>query len=187
MKTINVIFLTIFFLFFAHALQSQTPSYYKKTNTFVENGYVYQCDVAPSGMVTLYNKTNKYTYEKYALKSNGARITSPEILLGKLELIEPDNWTKFTCMDIANRVFSDEERERVATNTYQVVMTVDTSTGKVIEVHFCFFYDDSFGSIPVSTFRKVELELKEQIWFIPTKVGKALKFIKRGWMQEVYR
>ena len=66
MKRTDAIFFTILFLFFAHALQSQTPSYYKKTNTFVENGDAYQCYVDESSSVTLYNKANKYIYEEYA-------------------------------------------------------------------------------------------------------------------------
>lgn len=33
-------------------------NYYAVTKTFNENGYTYQCDVAASKTVTLYNKSN---------------------------------------------------------------------------------------------------------------------------------
>ena len=68
---------------------------------------------------------------------------------------------------------------------YFVRMIVNTSTGKVDEVFFRFMYNDPFITVPVSTFRKLELELKEKIWFTITPAGKKLKFIQRGWMQEV--
>ena len=35
-------------------------NYYAVTKTFNENGYIYQCDVAASKTVTLYNKRKKY-------------------------------------------------------------------------------------------------------------------------------
>ena len=36
-------------------------NYYAVTKTFNENGYTYQCDVAASKTVTLYNKSTNYS------------------------------------------------------------------------------------------------------------------------------
>ena len=48
-------------LFCVTYLHAQT-NYYTTTKTFNENGYTYQCDVAASRFVSLYNKNNKWTY-----------------------------------------------------------------------------------------------------------------------------
>jgi len=156
--------------------------YYNTTKTFNENGYTYQCDKASYGIVTLYNKANQYTYAPYANKDG-----SPLGDLNKLlPFIEPDNWTRQKCLSIVNNAFSAEEKKRVKGAKVDVSMTIDTSTGKVIEVDFCFFYtNDPMGTIPVTTYRNIELALKSQIWFSLTNSGKKLKFIQRGWMHEI--
>lgn len=185
MKTRLTIFLTGLLLFTGKTIQAQT-NYYDTTKTFYENGYVYQCDVdEASGMVTLYNRENNYTYDRYANK-DGSQVSS-DILLGEVALIEDDNWTRKTCSAIADNVFSSDERKRVRDEKYGVAMIIDTSTGKVIGVHFTFLHNNAFGTIPVSTFRKLELELKQKIWFTLTPEGKQLTFIQIGWMHTVSR
>lgn len=81
--------------------------------------------------------------------------------------------------------FTPEQRERITDDDFGVTMTIYTNTGKVIGVDFSFFHTDPISTIPVSTFRQIELELKEKIWFTPTAEGRKLKFIKRGWWQEI--
>ncbi len=66
-----------------------------------------------------------------------------------------------------------------------VSMTIDTNTGKVIEVDFDFLRDKGFCTIPLYVYRKIELELKKNIQVTLTDAGKKLNFIQRGWNQEV--
>ena len=176
------VLITILTFLLYGTLTAQT-NYYTTTKTFYEDGYVYQCDLDESGMITLYNKDNRFTYTHYANRDD-TRVSS-DILLGKVQLIEDDNWTRRKCSEIANNVFSATEREKVASEEYDVNMIVDTSTGIVIEVFFCFLSDDPFSEIPVTTFRKLEMELKEKIWFTISPEGKKLQFLRIGWMQEV--
>jgi hypothetical protein len=182
MKTRKLILL-IAGLFYICGATAQTY-YYNTTKTFYENGYTYQCDKPDWGLVTLYNKTNQYTYAHYVYK-NGSPITDMKILRGDVNLIADDNWTRQKCRTILNVAFSASEKQRVKGKEFSVVMTIDTSTGNVIEVYFKFFYSNSFGTIPVSTYRKIELELKSNIWFTLTDTGKQLKFLKLGWRHEV--
>ena len=42
-----------------------------------------------------------------------------------------------------------------------------------------------FATIPVSVYRKIELELKKNIWFVPTTEGKKMNFLVRMWSQEI--
>ncbi len=188
MKTKIILFFCL--LFTLVEISAQTY-YYNTTKTFnvartlFESGYTYQCDVPNWGLVTLYNKENLYTNTITYVYKDGSTITDTKLLRGDIKLIEDDNWTKQQCFFIVNNAFSDAEKQRVKGSELQIVMTVDTSTGKVIEAYFSFYYTDPFATIPVSTYRKIELELKKRIWFTLTDAGKSLKFVQRGWMQEV--
>lgn len=88
-------------------------------------------------------------------------------------------------MSIVDNAFSDTEKLRVGGKNFMVVMTIDPDSGRVIEVHFNFYKDGTFATIPVSTYRKIEVALKNQIWFTPTAVGKQLQVLVRGWMHDV--
>ena len=133
MKTDYRLLVTIILLFVVQYIMPQI-NYYPSTKTFYEDGYVYQCDLDETGRVTLYNKDNRNTYTRYANK-DGTRVPS-DVLLGRVQLIEDDNWTRRKCDEIANNIFSATEREKVASEEYDVNMIVDTSTGIVIEIFF---------------------------------------------------
>ena len=81
--------------------------------------------------------------------------------------------------------FSAAEKKRVKGKKVGVTMTMDPASGKIIEVDFDFLNSNPFATIPVSTYRKIELNLKSQIWFTATEIGKELKFIKISWNQEI--
>ena len=182
MKTIYLSILLGLLFGVSSTLTAQTH-YYNTPQTFIEKEYTYQCDVLSSNLVDLYNKNNPYTHERYQNK-DGSQVSS-DVLLGRIALIEKDGWTRQKCDEIANKHFSNQERQRVGSKEYQVIMTIDTTTGKIIGVLFNFHKDREFATIPVSTYRKIELDLKNSVWFTPTAEGRKLKFIKRGWMQKV--
>ena len=181
MKTTIILIVS---LFCSIVLPAQTY-YYNETKTFYESGYTYQCDVDTSiGMVTLYNKDNIYTYEPLVFEDTGLDAGG-SIFINGMKPLEDDNWTRQACRDIADRFFSFDERTRVQRQEYGITMIIDSSTGTVIEVEFRFMHDKSFATIPVSTYRQIELELKNNIWFTPTDDGRRMKFIMRGWRHEV--
>jgi hypothetical protein len=182
MKT-KIILLTIAALFSIAKTQAQTTYYYDKTKTIYGDGYTYQCDVTYA--VNLYNSENRLTYAEWTLK-DGSPVPD-EVFEGEVELMEYETWTYPLFKEIVNRAFSAEERNRVKGVKFLVVMTVDTSTGKITEVLFWFLPDDPFQTIPISVYRQIETELKSQLWFTPTEIGKKLNFVKRGWPHEVGR
>ena len=179
MKTLklNITFIGLLFI-----LNTQAQAYlYNETKTFYENGYTYQADKADYGIVTLYNKANQFTY---APQEN--RDGSP---LGNTDYLPPpmerESWTRPLSMSIVNNAFSPEEKQRVKGSKIDVSMTVDSSTGKIIEVDFGLYYNTPESTIPVSTYRKIEEALKNQISFTPTEAGRKLKFFRIGWMHTV--
>jgi hypothetical protein len=159
--------------------------YYNTSKLFNEVGYVYRCNTTSWGSVTLSLATDKYTDYLTFVYANGSPVTDKKILEGDTPLMEEDNWTKQKCMSIVNNAFSGAERTRVKGEKIDVNMIIDPITGKVIEVHFWFLKDDPFATIPVTTYRIIEQNLKSQIWFTPTSIGKQLKFLVVGWIHEV--
>ena len=139
--------------------------------------------VIDGALVHLHNVANTKTNAERRFR-NGQPLTQ-RILLGQERLLEPDNWTWNRSRSIVNNAFSADERRRVTGCELLVDLIIDSNTGRIMEVEFSFLANSGFATIPVSVYRRIELELKNQIWFTPTAVGRSLNFIARGWSQEV--
>jgi hypothetical protein len=154
------------------------------TKTVYEDGYTYQCDKQPWGVIYLYNKNNQYTYTECTYK-DGSKL-SKEISTGKVATLEKDAWTKRTkCESIVDSAFSKDDAAKVKGYELGIDMIISPETGKVIEVYFLFHYAEPFATIPVSVYRKIELALKEQVWFTPTATGKQLNILGIRWNQKI--
>ena len=151
-------------------------NYYETTKTFVENGYTYQCDVPAYKLITLYNKSNQYTYIDQKVNDTG----EPVPIDGMQDTFEDDNWTKSKCYEIVENAFSVEQKSRMAGRGITIAMYISPTTGKVIEVNFQFTTFNPAATIPLSVYRQIELDLKNNIWFTPTDYGKTLNYIFLG-------
>lgn len=167
-------------LFCVSYLSAQTY-YYSTNKIFYENGYTYQCEVQPSKLVRLYNKDNKLTHTKWLYKDTGKEPPFPY----NIDDVKDDTWTKRKCYSIVNDAFSTVEKQRTRGDELGICMYIDSSTGKVVEVDFDFLSIDPFATIPISVYRKIEVELKQNIWFIPTVEGKRMNYLVRMWNQEI--
>jgi hypothetical protein len=147
MKTKNIILLASCLLLFVVVAPAQSY-YYDKTKTFNENGYAYQCDNV-GGIVTLYNKQNRFTYAEKTYKDGSA--LPEDIYEGRVSM----------------------------------TMFIDPNTGKVIEVKFVTWIRSPYARISPSTYYKIEQQLKKEIWFTMTEVGKQLNFGYLNWEHEV--
>jgi hypothetical protein len=148
--------------------------YYQIPQTFYESGYTYQCDIV--GLVFLYNKANKWTYEKMRYKATGKIVDFSRDKV--LPVLVKDNWTRAKCAEIVTNAFSYEEALRVQQlPPVSITMYVNPATGKVDEVMFIFANFNAWATIPVSVFRKIEVGIKSQVWFTPTDTGKTFNYI----------
>ena len=152
-------------------------NYYTETRLFQGDGYAYQCDVSSSTVVTLYNKENKLTYVDQIFKDTKE---IPGFKLGFVDVVG-DIWTRPKSFSIVNNAFTAEQKKRMKEFTIGITMYISPETGKVIEVNFTFSKVHPFATIPVSVYRKIEVELKKQIRFTPTKEGKRLNYLMRYW------
>ena len=183
MKTKKTILIFAGLLLYASSIMAQTY-YYNTTKTFYENGYTYQCD-ARSGekSVTLYNKSNQYTYATPTFK-DGSPIS--RVYWDSFpELLEDDDWTKPYCYYVINSAFSAAERQRTQGRKIGISMYINPATGDVLEVDFWFIMNGPFATIPVSVYRSIETGIKSSVWFTPTAEGKKLNYIMLSWMHEV--
>ena len=139
-------------------------NYYAVTKTFNENGYTYQCDVAASKTVTLYNKSNKLLFTTQSYKNTGETFSQTD--------------------EGIVAAFSASEKQRVKGHELIITMCINSDTGKVDEVEFSFMNFGTYATIPISVYRKIETDLKEKVWYIPTEEGKKLNYIYYWWAQE---
>ena len=153
-------------------------NYYKVDKTFYENDYTYQCDVnEKSQRVLLYNTENKLTYVDQIVKSTGKPIPLDDYTAS----FEKDDWTKDRCRTIVRRAFSSDERRRLQGYGLYVAMYISSETGRITEVNFDFVTFNPLATIPVSVYRQIETQLKENVWFTPTEYGRGLNYIYIGW------
>ena len=170
----------LIFAIYASGISAQ-EKYYQSTKTYHENGYTYQCDVAESRIATLYNKENKLTNVDQINKITG---DFPNSLSRKKNQLEVETWTKPKCFSIVNNAFSAAEKQRVKGSEFTITMYIDSDSGKVSEVNFRFSIIRPYATIPVSVYRKIEVELKKNIWFTPTEEGKKINYLVLWWRQE---
>ena len=76
------------------------------------------------------------------------------------------------------------ERQLKSYEKLNVVMYLNPQTGKVAEVSFWFISSDPFSTIPISTYRDIEMKLKNQISYKPSEIGKQLNFIMLSLMHK---
>lgn len=177
MKTI-IIFICM--LFCVTCFHAQT-NYYTATKTFNENGYTYQCDVAASKTVTLYNKSKRWLFIDQIYKKTGDVFSQTD---EGIILLERDAWTRFKRFSIVNSAFSDSEKQKIKGSELIITMYINPGTGKVDDVEFTFMSNGAYATIPISVYRKIETEIKKNIWYTPTEEGKKLNYILYWWAQE---
>ena len=65
-----------------------------------------------------------------------------------------------------------------------ITMYIDPDTGKIADVEFIFTNFNPYATIPISVYRKIEVEIKKNIWFNITPDGKRFNYIMLWWGQE---
>lgn len=155
---------------------------YEETKQILGEGYTYQCKVSSTILVDLYNIEQQFV-EKDQINRNTGEYSS--IKDSYTPQFESDNWTRPKCYSIVSNAFSEAEKQRLRGVRLQISLYIHPDTGKVIDVSFAFSNRDNFATIPISVYRKMELELKKNIWFTPTEHGKQFNYILLWWSQEV--
>ena len=144
---------------------------YEEYKVFNEDGYTYICKPRAGGFVDLYNKDNKWVNTCPKDKNTG------EDLEFGVNTLEYDRNMKNVIQSVIYNAFTTEQIKMLRGYRLAAIMSLNSETGKLEEVYFSFYHRDPYAKIPVSVFRKMELELKEKVRFQPTEEGKKLDYI----------
>ena len=142
------------------------------------DGVFFQADVTRYGLVTLYNRANRFTYAEQTIdgRPRGFDEWIDDVVL--FDWLEP-------LKRIVREGFSAAEISRIQQGeSIGVALIICPQTGRVIEVFFSLSDRSGYATVPVSTFRRIELALKEQIRFTPTADGRRMNYIYRFWNVE---
>ena len=166
-------------LFCVTYLHAQT-NYYTTTKTFNENGYTYQCDVAASRFVSLYNKNNKWTYVNQMKKGTNTPF-----------YVTPENYSPLYVKD-KNEAYNDSIFKVIVNNALAdykgkmkgfeliIITCTDSETGRISEVLFNFADFTPYATIPVSIYREIETKLIG-LKYTLTPLAKTLNYVYQWW------
>lgn len=182
MKTLLLFFFSILVLgleAFAQLSDLVVPNYYRKDTIYVMNGYRYSCK-GTKGSVTIYNADyqNQWENKRQVYKETGKRFDFGFGDIDKYNPIIDDFSMDQKVLDIIDNAFTKEfvgyldEHECLT-----VTMFLNSETGRVEEVSFWFIPNSAYASLPISTYRKIELQLISEISYIPSEIGKQLNYI----------
>lgn len=164
-------------LFATNNIIAQT-NYYTETKTFYEEGYTYQADNYDSGRIKVYNKDCIWINTTQTYKETGEHF---DMLDYEPELIERQSLDKTIKIlhSILEECYTEDEKINIKNNkkTSIINLFINTETGKVDDVRFSFDNTSYYIYIPVSTFRKIELQIKDKLSFTVTEEGKKLNYI----------
>lgn len=172
----KIIFITVL-LFTTCNIIAQT-NYYTETKTFYEEGYTYQANKCKTGDIEIYNAENKWINKEQVYKETGEYFDMPDY---GLEVLEESAWIEAakTLYSILEECYTEDEKEKIKNTKRECVvnMYINPETGKVDDVLFSFSRISYYIYIPVSTFRKIELQIKDKLSFTVTEEGKKLNYI----------
>ena len=178
------ILLLIGLLLYAGSITAQTR-FYDVTRTFHESGFTYQANVIPGDRVLLFNRdVGRFTDLRQTFR-DGRGISEDDRRIDDV-VEENDIRMRALAHQIVRNTFSIAERNRLRRGEYLGLrLIICPNTGSVKEVHFNFMRQSGYATIPVTTYRRMEVAIKEQVRFTPTDFGRNMNFIFRGWRIDV--
>ena len=171
-KKINLLII-ISLLFCITDANAQTR-FYDTDRTFNEQGFTYVSRTIAGIMVHLHNSNHRWIgiTQKNRDGTGGHEIELPSQFQTNNAI-----QMKQQARTIINNAFTPAERERIRGERLTIIMYVDSQTGRVDDVVFRFVRIGGFATIPVTTYRRIETELKNRIQFIPTDAGRRRNFL----------
>ncbi|MDR0332026.1 MAG: DUF5043 domain-containing protein [Dysgonamonadaceae bacterium] len=177
MNTIKILSI-IGILLFATSAIAQTNLYSIElgTKTILQgNGFTYQA--RNSGMIILYNTANQFSFPGSQGLKNGSAIPETFWSDGVYSFSNNSDVIENQITTIVRNALSAAERQRIGNHKLKVISRINPDTGVISEVEFRFMLDSPFNTIPLSVYRTIEVNLKNQVKFTPTAKGRQLNFI----------
>ena len=155
---------------------------YKSDTVYMET-YAYVCDtVAVFNMVNIYNSSNHPGRGDVKYKT-GEPLADLYGFDAEHVLIPTELNNKMGA--IVDNAFSEEQAASLNGEEFWVILNISSSTGEITDIYFSYdlMVSSRYRSIPISVFRAIELQLKEQIVFELTEEGRRLNYCYLAWTQ----
>ena len=180
MKARNITIVLIGILFCMVTDANAQARFYDTNRTFHEQGFTYVMH-GYGGMVHLSNQNSRWRGFAQVNRDGTPRQ------FGEGPANDENNRTQMRqlAQTILDNAFSPAERQRLRGSSLRVSMWADSQTGVITDVEFSFVRTGGFATIPVTTYRRIELELKNRIRLAPTAVGRRRNFIMLNFEYEV--
>ena len=170
-KRLLLIFTIIGCSLYAYSQENSADiNYYKESKIFYEDGYAYKCK-SGAGFIDLYNVDNKWVNIQKVYMDTGE---IPELFTSMLKA----PYHKLRIRRIVQKTFTDEQLKNIGDEYFMIELYINSSSGRVDGVLFNFFKDEYFTKIPISYYRKIELELKKKLKYKLTKAGKRMNYVR---------
>ena len=174
MKTKNIVLVLIGILLYMTDADAQTR-FYDTSRTFNEQGFTYVANVIgdgiAGGIVRLNNRDTRWIGRDQTNRDGTPR--------GFGRTVEENNSVQMQQLarTIIQNAFTPAERQRLGGYSMEVILFMNPDTGVVDDVQFVFGITSGFATIPVTTYRRIELELKNRLRFVPTAEGRRRLFL----------
>jgi len=175
MNTIKKISITLLGCMLLATGASAQTFHYNTTRTFHEAGFTYQANVSPTGMVVLFNANNRHDPNLRQTYRDGSPL--PPFSRDPTPLITPSG-TMPIVENIVWNALTPAERQRMGDWPLSVRLYVNqaATTPQPVEVKFGFSTTSPFATLPVSVYRRIELEILREVRLMPTERGRTRNF-----------
>ena len=95
-----------------------------------------------------------------------------------------DGWSHDKYVEIINNAFTVDQRQQLKGKILRVQISVDSTTGRLVDVEFTFLETTPLNDFPLSFWRNLELKLKESIYLKPSDYGKRMNYLPFGRMHK---
>lgn len=163
----------------AQQLLNLKANFYNEDKIIQGDGYAYQCIANKwgTGETYLYNVNNVLT-DSLAMYKDGTNLKP----FDESDTVIEDEKMYNKLLSAINHEFTIEEAATFGKHPLTVEIYIDSNTGDIKEVKFSFFRTRPYIHVPVSRFRNIEMNLKNNVHFTPTEEGRKRTFIYLGWM-----
>jgi hypothetical protein len=163
------------------------PNFYPDdSGIFTRVGYTYKYRNDPETswpIVQLYNASTTYLDMEWGYK-DGSKISLKKFMgEDKTPDYSSRSLNALQRKSLVDEFFTTEQKAAFKQHILSIDVRFNPSTGRIADVYFSFNRNSPFASVPVDTYRSIELALKQYFTLTVTDAGRKLNFIPMHWGQ----
>ena len=154
-----------------------------QSDTIQMNGYAYICDTR-----RVFDEINIYNLQNHPGRGDIVYADTGKYPEGspfkvKKKFVGLTDSQKTQLRKIVNDCFTVEQANLLGGSKMKIALNIATPSGIITDVYFTIHRLSNYTQIPIDVFRNIELQLKEQVVFNLTEVGRRLNYCYLAWVQ----